>query len=226
LTDRDPGSVHPTFDCSNPADHDQHFNHPDDCTRFIQCDNGKAWDKPCAACDQGNVAQCQGEAYTHFDRSVNATACIWPSDSTCKGVTPTTTPPTSTTPGTDKCDADCQVEGDCDGYRVCVKDNDNPDDNTGTWVPKQCSNGTYFEPRPKSHVPSCVRWDDLTPETKEQYLNDPKCKSFCEVTSLGPCNESYNFRDKGVTTTVRCTPSGYQYDEARKECVPADLCGI
>jgi len=225
-------TLHPTFDCKNPADHDQLFNNPDDCTRFIQCDNGRAWDKPCALCD-GNNYQCAGETYTHFDRSVNDTACIWPVDSNCKGdPAPTTTQrPTTTTEGStttlqpgDWCDAECQVEGDCSGYRFCKRDSDDPSNNNGTWTSGKCPTGLYFERRPARPVATCVKWDDLNEETRNEYLQDENC-TYCEVIPLGDCEEQYKFRDdKGVTSVETCSPAGHVFDVSRHACVPAGEC--
>jgi len=228
---RDPGSIHPTYDCTGKPELN---DHPTDCTRYIQCDNGRAWDKPCAACDQNNVAGCQGEEYTHFQRSVNDTTCVWPKDSTCKGspITPepgTTTAtdrptPTTVSPGL-SCDADnCTVNGDCFGYQYCKRNSSDPADNTGTVTHETCPPGQYFDERKSSVVASCVSWDELDPATQEEYLRVDGC-TYCEIIPLGHCLPTYRYRNEhGVISIESCKPAGHVYDDVNRRCVRPDLC--
>jgi len=77
------------LDC-NQLPNGSHNVHPYDCTRFIQCDNGRAQDMPCPDCPIADP-QCLGRPYTEFDGS--APSCVWPNVSACRNVQPTTSEP-------------------------------------------------------------------------------------------------------------------------------------
>lgn len=66
------------FDCSDKPD-GTHI-HPTDCTRYIQCGNGRAFDMACPDCDSNNPA-CAGQAYLYYDAEVQR--CELPSETRC-----------------------------------------------------------------------------------------------------------------------------------------------
>jgi len=239
--DRPPIDNSNVFDCSSRPDLPL-LAHPSDCTRFIQCTNGRTVDHACADCDKNNIKECQDSDYLVFDPSVNATSCIYPSESDkCGGGgggKPPSTTPTSGTTSDDEtttpklgedCEADnCTVVGDCFGYRYCKRNSEDPADDSGTIVLGKCPDGLYFEPRPRAParrptvVAHCLPFIQLDPETKKEYLSVKNC-TYCEIIPLGKCQTTYKFRDEdGVTTIETCAPNVYSRD--LRACVPTSEC--
>jgi len=83
------------FDCT--GQHGAYHSHPWDCTRFIQCHNGRSADMPCAHCNE--TARCP-DGYLNWDPRINV--CNWPDVVGCipgQGTTVAPTPlPTTVAP--------------------------------------------------------------------------------------------------------------------------------
>ncbi|WP_196515535.1 carbohydrate-binding module family 14 protein [Nostoc sp. WHI] len=54
------------YDCSNKPD--GNYKNPNDVTRFIMCNDGRAADVPCANCTQDD-SRCSGSEYLYWDDS-------------------------------------------------------------------------------------------------------------------------------------------------------------
>jgi len=235
--DREPIDNSDVFDCSGLADLPLR-EHPTDCTRFIQCTNGRTVDQPCADCDNNNIKQCQGSDYTVFDASVNDTACIWPEDSVkCGGgsITPTTTKrptdPTSTETSVPGCQANnCTVDVTCDGYSFCERidqtgDPDLIDD--GQVVTVVCGPGLWSVGFPTENsngddvIGACLPWSELPDERKEEILRECIKTKPCELIAIGgPCTSRYQYRNNdGTLSTEKTCPSGHIVDLVKRGCV-------
>lgn len=77
------------YDCS--AKENGNYLHPNDCTRFITCSNGRASDMACPDCDVNNIKGCQGNPYLVYD--VKNDTCDWPNVTPCHNSSSTTAVP-------------------------------------------------------------------------------------------------------------------------------------
>lgn len=61
-----------SYDCT--GQHGTYHPHPFDCSRYIQCHNGRTADYPCVDCSGGKI--CGGKKYLFWDQPL--TVCNWP----------------------------------------------------------------------------------------------------------------------------------------------------
>lgn len=66
------------YDCSEKPN--GVYRHPFDCTRFIECDNGRAHDRSCESCDPADPRSA-GKEFMVFD--LDNERCGWPAETEC-----------------------------------------------------------------------------------------------------------------------------------------------
>jgi len=194
--------------------------HPFECTRFLQCHNGRTADKPCPDCAAGDK-RCP-EGFLNWDQTNSV--CNWPDVTPCTpGVRPTDAPaPTTEAPVGDSCDPnDCDVDGDCHGYTWCerVHNSAGPRNDTGVISRGDCGD-LYFNPSASAGpVAVCSRWEELDAATQQKYRDDPTCDPYCKLIPDEDCSRNYTYRDPAGNESSRQCPEGTILDVEVRRCV-------
>jgi len=196
------------------------YQHPWECTKFISCSNGYAYEMSCADCNPGDPRCPDGK--TNFNEA--ADACLWPDEAQCTGGPPP------------ECEDDCDEEGDCKSFRRCEG---------GKWINLECGEGLWWNndrngaagENSALHGGICSRWEDLTQDTRDKYLADETCiptttttteptttteaPRECEWFEIGACSDGYVYnhpvRTEGRNVTLNC-PGGLLWDQASRTC--------
>ncbi|ODM94422.1 hypothetical protein Ocin01_12259 [Orchesella cincta] len=213
------------YDCSGK---------PDDCTRFISCSGGIASQRDCATCTVDPVRCPEGR--TVYNATVDE--CLWADETECGAdqgspsstVEPTRPPTTEeagvstteeagvpTTSDPNACDPElCKNEGYCQSYRRC---------DNGTLVTEECGEGLVWNPlNPDGsdhiHGGNCDIWENLLPETEEEYRKDPECMA-CFWRAKGECEREYLYQAPGLRNrnvlTLRCA-EGLVFSQGKETC--------